>query len=94
MEPVFDQVPLLAWATGPGLTNSTSPTSRRRVTMKETREWRCLIAMLPFCRLVPTIGSSHFSRQAADLCEGRARGNEKETGNENEDVNDGTRKGK
>src|SRR5712692_5381350 len=88
MEPVFDQVPLLAWATGTGLTSSTTPTSSRRATMKQTREWSCLRGMLAFCRLVSTSGSSHISRPAADLGEGRARGNE----NEHKDGNNGTRK--
>src|SRR5947209_6635499 len=86
MEPVGDQVPLLAWATGPGLPSSTSPTSSRRATMKQTRPWSCLRGMLAFCPLVATSGSSPFSRPAADLSEGRARGNE------HKDVNNRTRK--
>src|SRR5205085_12219915 len=86
MEPVGDQVPLLAWATGPGLTSSTSPTSSRRATMKQSRPCSCLRERLPFCPLVATSGSSPFSRPGADLSEGRARGNE------NKDVNNGTHK--
>src|SRR5947209_6108239 len=89
IEPVGDQVPLLAWATGPGLTSSTSPTSSRRATMKQTRQWSCLRGMLAFCRLVATNGSSPFSRPAADLGEGRAGGNENKDGN-NETHKDNT----
>src|SRR5438876_12087354 len=86
MKPVGDQVPLLAWATGPGLTSSTTPTSSSRATMKPTRQWSCLRGMLAFCRLLSTSGSSPFSRPGADLGEGRARGNE----NEHKDGNNGT----
>src|SRR5207248_1456756 len=56
--------------------------------MKQSRQWSCLRGRLAFCRLVATRGSSHVSRPAADLGEGRAGGN----ANEHKDGNNRTRK--
>jgi hypothetical protein len=52
--------------------------------MQVAQNRNCLMDMFPFCRLMPTIGSSHFDRQAADLCDGSA------SENGSEDVNNDT----